>query len=165
MTLRDYMLIVARNWIVVAVTMAIGLMTAVVLAVSSPSRYTTSAQVLFTGHAPTSGQDLAYVGSYVQSRMETYSNLEHSTSLLTSVAAVLGTKETPEELGERIEIDVSQLDTVATVYASDSTGEGAARTANTLAGAFLDAVQRLEADDATSTRQGRTPPTPRCGAS
>ena len=149
MTLRDYVFIVARNWIVVAVTMAIGLVTALVLAVTSPSTYTTSAQVLFTGHAPTSGQDLAYVGSYVQNRMQTYSNLEQSTSLLTSVTAALGTDESPGELGDRVEIDVSQLDTVATVHATDSTAEGAARTANALAGAFLDAVQRLEADDAT----------------
>lgn len=157
MTLRDYVFIVARNWIVVAVTIAIGLVTALVLAVTTQSTYTTSAQVLLTGHAPTSGQDLAYAGSYVQSRMQTYSNLEQSTSLLTSVTAALGTDESPGELANRVEIDVSQLDTVATVHASDSTAEGAARTANAVAGAFLTAVEQLEAEDSTRGASGSDP--------
>ena len=83
MTLRDYVLIVARSWIVVVVTVIVGLVTAGILALAATPTYTASAQVLFTGHATTSGQDLAYVGNYVQSRMQTYKNLGTSTSLLT----------------------------------------------------------------------------------
>jgi capsular polysaccharide biosynthesis protein len=147
-TLRDYVLIVARSWIVVAVTVAVGLVTAGILALTATTTYTSTAQVLFTGHATSSGQDLAYVGNYVQSRMQTYKNLGKSTSLLESVAKATGSDDTPKELAERTEIDVSQLDTVASVSASDTTAKGAARTANTLAGALLTAVQRLEADNA-----------------
>lgn len=152
MTLRDYLLIVARSWIVVAVAVAAGLLTAGVLVVTTTATYTASAQVLFTGHATTSGQDLAYVGNYVQSRMQTYKNLGKSTDLLQSVSKAIGSKETPKELAARTEIEVSQISTVATVSASDTSAKGAARTANVLAAALLNAVQKLEADNAADPK-------------
>ena len=152
MTLRDYLLIVARSWIVVAVAVVAGLATAGVLVITTTASYTASAQVLFTGHATTSGQDLAYVGIYVQSRMQTYKNLGKSTDLLQSVSQAIGSKETPKELAARTEIEVSQISTVATVSASDTSAKGAARTANTLAAAMLNAVQKLEADNAADPK-------------
>jgi len=155
-TLRDYVLIVARSWIVVAVTVAIGLVTAGILAMTATTSYTSNAQVLFTGHATTSGQDLAYVGNYVQSRMQTYKNLGTSNSILDPVAKVIGSGETAKELADRTDVEVSQINTVATVVATDTTAKGAARTANTLAGALLDAVQRLEADEAGSAEPAKT---------
>jgi capsular polysaccharide biosynthesis protein len=151
-TLRDYLLIVARSWIVVVVAVAAGLVTAGVLVLTTTATYTASAQVLFTGHATTSGQDLAYVGNYVQSRMQTYKNLGKSTDLLESVAGAIKSKETPKELAERTEIEVSQISTVATVSATDTSAKGAALTANTLAAAMLNAVQKLEADNAADPK-------------
>lgn len=148
MTLRDYVLVVARSWIVIVVTVAVGLVTAGVIAFTATTKYTSSAQVLFTGHATTSGQDLAYVGNYVQSRMQTYKNLGTSTSMLESVAGAIGTDESPRELADRTDISVSQLNTVATVTAKDTTAKGAAETANTLAGALVETVRNLEADNA-----------------
>lgn len=148
MTLRDYVFIVARHWVIVVATIAVGLLTAGVLAFTATTMYSASAQVLFTGHATTSGQDLAYVGTYVQSRMQTYKHLGTSSSVLGPVAQVIGTDDTTKELAKRTEVDVSQLNTVATVSATDTTAKGAARTANTLAGALLNAVQKLEADNA-----------------
>jgi capsular polysaccharide biosynthesis protein len=147
-TLRDYVLILARSWIVVAVSVAVGLATAGIVALTTTTTYTSTAQVLFTGHASTSGQDLAYVGNYVQSRMQTYKNLGTSTSLLESVADVLNSDETPQELADRTDIQVSQLNTVATVSATDTTAKGAADTANTLGAGLLEAVRKLEADNA-----------------
>jgi capsular polysaccharide biosynthesis protein len=147
-TLRDYVLIVARSWIVVAVSVAVGLVTAGVIAATATPMYTSSAKVLFTGHASTSGQDLAYVGNYVQGRMQTYQNLGSSTSVLTSVSAALGTDETPVELADRTFIEVSQFDTVATVSATATSAKGAAVTANTLGQALLEAVRKIEADNA-----------------
>jgi capsular polysaccharide biosynthesis protein len=146
--LRDYVIVIARNWVIVGVTVAIGLLTAGVLALTATTKYTASAQVLFTGHATTGGQDLAYVGNYVQSRMQTYKNLGSSTSMLESVVAAITSDESPEELAKRTDIQVSQLNTVATVSASDRTAKGAAETANTMAAALLETVKNLEADNA-----------------
>jgi capsular polysaccharide biosynthesis protein len=147
-TLRDYVLIVARSWIVVAVTVAVGLVTAGIVALTSTTTYTSSAQVLFTGHAASSGQDLAYVGNYVQSRMQTYKKVGTSANLLTSVAKKIGSDESPAALASRVEVGVTHLTTVATITAQDTTARGAARVANTVADALLDAVQELEAENA-----------------
>lgn len=148
MTLRDYVFIVARSWIVVAATVAAGVIIAGILALTATPMYTSSSQVLFTAHAPTGGQDLAYAGNYVQSRMQTYKNLGTSSTLLTSVAGDLGSDEKPDELAGRIKIEVSQLNTVATISATDTSAKGAARTANTVASALLDSVRKLEAENA-----------------
>ena len=113
-------------------TVIVGLVTAGILALTATTTYTASAQVLFTGHATTSGQDLAYVGNYVQSRMQTYKNLGTSTSLLTSVARRSAPTRPHVSWHERTEIEVSQLNTVATVSATDTTAKGAAKAANTL---------------------------------
>ena len=155
MTLRDYVLIVARSWIVVVATVAIGLVTAGIVALASTSMYTSSAQVLFTGHAATSGQDLAYVGNYVQSRMQTYKKLGTSANLMTTVGETLGSKESPAELAGRIEVGVTYLTTVATITAKDTTAKGAATTADTVAKALLDAVQTLEAENAAEATGGQ----------
>ncbi len=144
MTLRDYMLIVARNWIVVAATVSAGLATALVVVFTSTATYTSSAEVLFTGLASSSGRDRANAGKYVQSRMQTYKKLGTSTNLLESVATSLGSDETSAELSDRIEIDVSQLTTVATISATDTTAKGAARTADTVASILLDSVNKIE---------------------
>lgn len=155
MTLRDYVLIVARSWIVVVATVAIGLVTAGIVALASTSMYTSSAQVLFTGHAATSGQDLAYVGNYVQSRMQTYKKLGTSANLMTTVGETLGSEESPAELAGRIEVGVTHLTTVATITAKDTTAKGAATTADTVAKALLDAVQTLEAENAAEATGGQ----------
>ena len=154
MTLRDYVLIVARSWIVVAATVAVGLVAAGIVALASTAMYTSTSQVLFTGHAATSGQDLAFVGNYVQSRMQTYKKLGTSSNLMTTVAEEIGSDESPAALAGRIEVSVTHLTTVATITARDTTAEGAAQTANTVANALLDAVQDLEAENAAEASAG-----------
>ncbi len=150
MTLRDYVLVFARNWVVVAVTVVAGLVTAGAVAFTSPTTYETSAKVLFTGHDTGSGQDLAYVGAYVQSRMATYSTLDGSTELLEAAAEEIGGGETAETLRPRIDIEVSERETVAVVVATDETAAGAARAADAVAVALLDSVARVEPEFASS---------------
>lgn len=144
MTLRDYVLAFARHWAVIAAAVAAGLVTAGVAVVLTPPTYHASAQVLFTGHDPASGQDQAYIGGYVQARMETYGKLDTSTRMLTAAAEEIGSGETAEKLGGRMEIEVNERDTVATVEATDGSAQKAARAADALAEAFLDDVARLE---------------------
>lgn len=152
MTLRDYVRIITQQWIVLTVAVAIGLATAGVMALAITPTYTTSTQVLFTGHATTSGQDLAYAGSYVQSRMQTYKRIGTSTSVMDVVASSLGTGLTPEELADDVEIEVSQLNTVATVSATAPSAKEAARTANAVARVLITTVGKVEAEDKTTDK-------------
>ena len=146
MTLRDYVRIIARQWIVVTVAVVIGLVTAGVMALAATPTYSASTQVLFSGRATTSGQDLAYAGSYVQSRMQTYKRIGTSTSVMDVVATSLGSDKTPDELAYDVEIEVSQLDTVATVSATATSAKEAARTANAVGRVLIATVAKVEAE-------------------
>jgi len=156
-TLRDYVLAFARHWTVIAVAVVAGLVTAGVAAVLTPPTYHASAQVLFTGHDPASGQDQAYIGSYVQSRMSTYGKLVSSTRMLTAAAEEIGAGETAETLRARTEIDVTERETIAVVQVTDGSAKKAAHAANAVAEAFLGDVARLEPEFTTERPTGDDP--------
>ena len=146
MTLRDYVLAFARHWIIVTIAIVVGLVTAGITAALTPPTYRGSAQVLFTGRDPSSGQDQAYIGGYVQARMGTYGKLVSSTEMLTAASKKIGAGETEEHLRSQTRIDVSEQDTVATIEVTDESARRAARSADAVAVAFLDEVARLEPD-------------------
>jgi capsular polysaccharide biosynthesis protein len=110
--------------------------------------------VLFTAHDPGSGQDQAYLGSYLQSRMTTYGKLVSSTKLLAAASAAIGSGETAETLRERTEIEVSEHDTVAIVQVTDRSAKTAARAANAVAAALIADVARLEPKLTTAPPSG-----------
>ena len=146
MTLRDFVLIVARSWIVVAVSVAVGLVASGIFAFTTVPTYTASADVLFSGHDSRGGQDQAYFNGYVQSRMQSYGELANSTSLLEAAAEAIGPKQSAADLDGRVTIEVSERNTVATISVVDSTAKGAADAANAVAEALVDAVGELEPD-------------------
>ena len=100
MRIHDYVQVVLRNWLLVVATVAVGVAAAAILAISLPPSYQASAHVVFSGHAAT-GQDLAYAGSYVQGRMQTYKTLGSSDSLVGAVRDTLGTSESVQSLDDR----------------------------------------------------------------
>ena len=132
MTLRDYVLIVARSWIVVAVTVAV--------ASSRPHRG-------FHDH-----HHVHVVGPGALHRARVYQRpgprvcrqlrpvadadvqeLGTSTSLMKTVAERWA-RRGPRRAGRSYRDRGHQLNTVATVSATDTTAKGAAHTANTVAG-------------------------------
>jgi capsular polysaccharide biosynthesis protein len=154
--IRDYVQVVLRNWLLVVATVAVGVGAAAILAVSLPTNYRAEAHVVFSGHAETSGQDLAYAGAYVQGRMQTYKKLGSADSVVRTARNRLGTSESIQNLNDRTDVDVSQLSTVATVSATDPMAAGAARTANTMAQALIDGVGELEGNNAAHPRTGKS---------
>lgn len=155
MELRDYALLAARNWILLVVTTLVGLVTAGALIVASTPNYESEAQVVFTAHNAGTGQDLAYAGNYVQSRIQTYKDLATSPVVLEEVIDELGLDESAAELAERTEIEVSQIDTVMRIAVRDPEAADAAEAANGVAAALLAAVTELE------TGPGQQPDDPR----
>lgn len=148
MDLRDYLLLAARNWLVLAVTAGVGLVTAGVLILVATPQYEARAQVLFSARNAGNGQDLAYAGNYVQSRIQTYKDLATSRVVLASVIEARDLDESVDGLAERVEVEVSQIDTVVTVVVSDPDAADAASTANAVAEALLGAVAEIDGSSA-----------------
>jgi capsular polysaccharide biosynthesis protein len=146
MSPRDYWQILRRRWLAIVVSVVAGLATAGIATLTVPATYTAEASVVFSGHATTNGQDVAYIGSYVQSRMQTYRKLAESASVLQVVLGATRSREGVGELRDQIDVEVSQVNTLATVQVDSKNAKRAAATANALAAALVDAVRRVEGE-------------------
>jgi capsular polysaccharide biosynthesis protein len=151
---RSYLAAVGRHWILLLATTLLGLATGIGVYVGTPKSYEATAQVLFSAQVNTSGQDLAYAGSYVQGRMTTYRRLGESPSVLRLAARSLKTGLTVKQLRDRTFVEVISGTTILKVYATDRSKARAAKTADTVAGAIRLAVERLE-NSQRPTKAGR----------
>ena len=149
---HEYLLVLLRNWLVIGVTITIGLLAGLGVSLTMPKAYGATAQVLFTGHAGTNGQDLAYVGNYTQSRLTTYQRLAESSSVLTLVSKDLGGTEKLHSLRSRIDLTTIQGTTIVSVKTTDRTRKGAMATASAVAVRLKDSVEALENGTAASSK-------------
>jgi capsular polysaccharide biosynthesis protein len=153
--LREYLLLAARNWLVLVASVLVGLVTAGVLVLTATPQYESRAQVLFTAQDAANGRDLAYAGTYLQSRIQTYKDLATSPTVLSPVIEELELDESPSDLAERTEIEVSQIKTVVGITVHDPSAKDAAATANAVADALLAAVTQLETDPTPTAETAR----------
>lgn len=128
----------------VLTTLVLGVATGVGVYVTTPKSYEATAQVLFSAQVNTNGQDLAYAGSYVQGRMNTYRRLGESPTVVRLAARSLRTGLSVRQLRDRTDVEALAGTSIIKVYATDGSKARAAKTADTLAGAIRLAVLRLE---------------------
>jgi capsular polysaccharide biosynthesis protein len=149
---HEYLLVLLRNWLVIAVTVAIGIAAGLGISLTMPSTYGASTQVLFTGHAGTNGQDLAYVGSYTQGRLTTYQRLAESSSVLTLVKHDLRSSEKLSRLRSRIDLSTVQGTSIVSIKTTAPTRKAAIATASALSVRLKNAVEALENGTAASSK-------------
>lgn len=133
-----------RHWILILCTVLVGIGAGVGLGVVMPRTYEAQSQVLFTATVTTTGQDLAYAGNYVQSRMVTYRRLGDSPTVLRAVIDSIGSDESIKKLRGRTDVEAVPGATIIAVRATSHSKLQAARTADALAGALRIGVERLE---------------------
>lgn len=144
MDLRDYLMLVARNWMILAAAAAVGLLTAGVYVLAATPLYQSSAEVVFSAHNVETGQDLAYAGNYVQSRIQTYKDLATTPVVMDAALTAIGSDETAQQLAERTDVQVSQLNTIVKVAVKDSDAKKSEVAANAVAAALIGAVTNIE---------------------
>lgn len=155
MDLRDYVVLVARHWIVLAAAVVAGVVTAGVAIFLVTPQYESTAQVVFTAQNAGDGQDIAFAGNYVQGRIQTYKDLATSPVVLTAALGSVGSDDSASSLEDRTKIEVSQIDTVVDVSVRDPEADEAAEAANAIANALIAKVAELE------TGQNASPKAPR----
>lgn len=84
--------------------------------------------------------------------MQTYRRVGEADATLREAQKLLGGVESIDQLRNAVDIEISQLNTVATISATDRSPVVAARTANAAAKALLDAVHQL---DGAGGKEGR----------
>lgn len=144
MDLRTYVAVLLRNWILILGAILVGLAAAGAVVLLSTPQYSSTAKILFSAARVDTGQDLAYAGTYVQSRMQTYKGLATTPAVLDKVIEDLDLDVTPRELAEDVSVETSQIDTLIGVTVESTDRRQAARIADTVAGQLIGAVVEVE---------------------
>jgi capsular polysaccharide biosynthesis protein len=148
--LREYAVLAVRHWFVLAAAVAAGLVTAGIALIAVTPQYESTAEVVFTAQNAGDGQDIAFAGNYVQSRMQTYKDLATSPVVLTGAIQSLGVDRSPDELADETDVEVSQIHTVISISVHDPEAAEAAKAANAIAGALIAKVTELESGQTPS---------------
>jgi capsular polysaccharide biosynthesis protein len=155
MELGTYLAVLQRRWLVLVATTLVGLITSAVVIPLSTPRYESTARAVFSPQNAGAGQDLAYAGNYVQSRMQTYRRLATTPTVLTPVIDELSLDMTPAALADEISVGTSQIDTLIDVTVTDVDARRAARIADAVIAALIKAVAALEDPPADQTEAAR----------
>lgn len=147
MELATYVAALRRHWILLLATTLAGVLAAGVVALSSERRYESTATVVFGAQNAGSGQDIAYAGNYVQSRMQTYRGLATTPTVLEPVLADLELESSVGALAEQVSIATSQISTLMEVSVTDPDARRAALVADAIAAEVIEAVDALENPD------------------
>jgi capsular polysaccharide biosynthesis protein len=155
MDLGMYLAVLRRRWLVVLAATLVGLITAAAVIPFSAQRYESTARAVFGAQNAGTGQDMAYAGGYVQSRMQTYKGLATTPTVLDPVIDDLGLDTTAARLADQITVATSQIDTLIDITVSDVHARQAARIADTVVAELITAVDRLENPPASQTDAAR----------
>jgi capsular polysaccharide biosynthesis protein len=152
--LRTYIGVLLRNWVLILLAILLGLAAAGAVVLLGTTRYSSTANILFSASRVDTGQDLAYAGNYVQSRMQTYKGLAVTPAVLDKVIDELGLDTTPTELAKQISVETSQIDTLIGVTAVSTDKREAAKIADSVASQLIGAVVGVENSGASDKEPG-----------
>ncbi len=165
MELRDYVAILRKRWMSIAVITVLITGAAVAWSLVATPQYTARAQVFVSVRTGDSVSDLVQGSSFTQRQVKSYTDLVTSPRVLIPVIEDLDLSTTPDELAKSIGAS-SPLDTVLiNITATDASPQLASDIANATADSLATQVTELEQPESgsspveISTVRNATPPT------
>lgn len=144
MDFHAYLQLVRACYRLLLAAVAAGVLTAGLVTASLPPTFTASSQVLFTGSARGDGQDLAFAGGYVQSRMATYQGLATARETLDPVVAGLHLSGSSASLRPKVTAAFTPGTMLMTITVKDHGATEAQATALKVGESLIDRVETLE---------------------
>jgi non-specific protein-tyrosine kinase len=143
MDLRDYVRVLRERWRFVVACLLLGLGGAVVAVVLTPRTYTAHAQ-LFVATSDVNSANAYQGGLFSQERVQSYTQIIDSPSVIDGVIATLGLHTTPEKLAAQISA-TAPLDTVLIdINVTDTSPQQAQAIADATASEFTRFVAGIE---------------------
>ena len=143
MDLNQLYSIVRRRWVSVVSVLALAVAVSAALSLSITPQYASTARVFVS--TDVSGPSNVLAGSqYSAARVASYASLMESDELLRKVVAKLGSKLSPQALGDKVSTTVEEGTTIIDVTAKDPTPSEAKRIANVAAGELAAYVVSVE---------------------
>ncbi|MEY9964989.1 capsular exopolysaccharide synthesis family protein [Streptacidiphilus sp. MAP12-16] len=143
MDLRDYVRVLRERWRIVIACLVIGLAAAAAAVALTPRTYTAHAQ-LFVATSDVNSANAYQGGLFSQERVQSYTQIIDSPSVINGVIATLGLHTTPEQLAGQISA-TAPLDTVLIdIKVTDTSPQQAQAIANATASQFTTFVAGIE---------------------
>ena len=147
MELRDYLLVLRRNWILIASLALVGVLGGAATSVLVPATYTAETQLFVAIQNSGTVQELQQGNTFSQARVQSYAKTVDTPVVLQPVIDALGLPMTASELAGKVKA-TSDLNTVLiTISASDGSPVQAAAIAQAIGDSLVKAVDTLERSD------------------
>ncbi|WP_265522577.1 polysaccharide biosynthesis tyrosine autokinase [Oerskovia flava] len=144
MELADYLRLLRKRWLYIAVVGMIGVLAAVALSLATTPTYQATSQVYVSVRGADTSNDLAQGSAFTVRQVKSYSELVTSPRVLEPVIEELGLEETPASLAQMVSA-TSPLDTVLiNIAVTDESADLAAQIANSAATNLAAVVAELE---------------------
>ncbi|POH74899.1 polysaccharide biosynthesis tyrosine autokinase [Arthrobacter glacialis] len=144
MELRDYLIILRRNWIIIVALALIGLLLGGLVSVVTKPVYTAKTQLFVATQNSGSVQDLQTGNTFIQARVSSYVKTTTTPTVLQPVIDSLGLAVTPEQLAKKITASSDLTTVLISISVEDGSPVQAAATAQAVANSLVKTVDELE---------------------
>lgn len=148
MTLRDYVRVVRDRWILVIVTVVVGLLAALGLYYVLPTQYTATVTLYVSAQATGGTQEAFEAAQLSAQRVTSYTQLATSPRVTSDAMRELGIDESPEQFATRLTATSALNSVLIDVSATGNSPTDSARTADAVATSLVSAVKELERPNA-----------------
>lgn len=153
MELRDYIRILRKGWILIALLTLLGVAAAATYSILQTAQYSSTSKVFVSTSGGESVSDLQQGNSFTTQRVKTYSDLATTPIVLLPVIAELDLNVPADKLAESVSVSAPLDTTVIEITAENGDPVISADIANAIAESLADVVQKIEtpsAEDAIS---------------
>ena len=144
MELRDYLVILRKNWLLIIAFTLLGVGAAAGYTLTVTPLYSAETTVFVSSESASSVSELSQGNTYTLSRVTTYAELVSTPSVLEQVIAALDLDATSEDLALRVSASASTSTTLITITAQDADAVTAANIANATGSSLASVVEEIE---------------------
>ncbi|MER7796450.1 polysaccharide biosynthesis tyrosine autokinase [Microbacterium sp. NPDC096154] len=144
MELSDYIRILRKNWIVIAVIALVGIGAAAVYSLTRTPLYEATSEIFVSSQAGSTIGEQQQGNMYTQQRVTSYVQLATTPKVLDPVIADLGLTATASELAEDVAVSSPLETTIVQITVTDATPTSAADIANAIAATLTEAIDEVE---------------------
>ena len=147
MELQDYILVLRKNWLVIASATVIGVLLGLLYSAFATPTYNATAQVFVSTSGASSASELQQGSNFTIQRVKTYTEIARTAAVLDPAIEALGYDVEVAEFRDSISATAPLNTTVLDVTASNEEAQTAADSANAVANALIDVVEEIETTD------------------
>lgn len=144
MELSDYIRILRKNWLVILVSVCLGLGITAAYTFTRTPMFESTSVIFVSTQAGGTVAELQQGSNFTQARMNTYVGLVTTPSVLEPVIDDLGLNEAPADLASRVRASAAVNSTLIDIVVADASATQAATLANAIGASLSTVVPKLE---------------------